>query len=436
MELEIGVPKDNVEIEYKSVFENIRKTAKIDGFRAGKAPIQIIESKYQKQADREVSENLVRRAFLDAVTQKQLTPVNNPDFDFTGIQRTEDFSFKALFEIPPTIELGKYRDIPAEERACKITDEDVAFEITTFRERYAEITKKDEGGDVQLGDYVKIQVKRLDEPGKEVSDDEKQKEYSIIVGKSRDESALDKKILGMKLNEEREVEVKYPKNYSIADLSGQKVKYLVRVIELNSMKLPALDHDFAKKMECQTIDELETQTRENLEKFVSEKVRGEAKAHILKAIVENSTFDLPSSIIFKEMAAIFQRVQQRFGLNMESVDEFAGLMGIEPDDYRNKLREEAEQSIKTTLVLSEVAKKENLAVSEERMKDIIEKIARSNKKTPEEIEAIIRENGSRENIESELLLDSAMEFIYDNGKVKKLKAVSLDELLRKTAVEE
>ncbi|MBP7738785.1 MAG: trigger factor [Spirochaetes bacterium] len=430
MELQISVPVEKVELEYKAVFDKFKNYVKIDGFRKGKAPLNMVEARFRKEADQEVAENLLKSMFLEAVQEKQYTPIAYPRYEFEKIAREEPFSFKAVFEVPPTMELGKYKGLSADEQVCEIVDSDVEAEITAMRERMAKIDKKEEGAQVQNGDLVKIKVKRVDDVDPSEREGVDFKEYQIVVGRSTDDSALDKHIAGMKADEEKEVEVKYPKDYYMTELAGQKVKYIVKVAEIDSMELPALDDEFAKKMGHETVDQFRAKTREYLEKYLTEKTKGDAKAQILKQIVEDSKYDIPGSMVESEMSRLFRRTCESVGYYSENMDEFASLMGIEAEAFRNRLHDEATQTIKTTLALSEIAKMEEMKVDENRYKEVVENIAKRNNKTVEEIEKIITENESRENIETELLLDSAMEFIYDNAKVKKLKAITFEEFTR------
>jgi trigger factor len=430
MELQIDVPVEKVELEYKAVFDKLKNVVKIDGFRKGKAPLGMVEARFRKEADQEVAENLLKSVFLEAVEERKLTPIAYPRYQFDAISRDRAFSFKATFEVPPTVELGKYKGLGADEQVCVITDDNVQGEIDAVRERFAKIEKKADDAQVQNGDLVKIKVRRIDDVAASDRDKVEYKEYQIVVGRSKDESALDKYITGMKVNEEKEVEVKYPKDYYLTDLAGQKVRYQVAVTEISSMELPELNDEFAKKVGHETVDQFRSKTREYLEKYVAEKSRGDAKAQILKQIVEDSKYDLPETMIRSEMHRLFKRTGEKVGYSSDNVDEFASIMGIEPNAFKAKLREEAVQTIKTTLALSEIAKKEEMKVDDNKYKDIVENIARRNNKTVDEIEKIIAENGSRENIETELLLDGAMDFIYENAKIKKQKPVSFEEFAR------
>ncbi|MBN1534653.1 MAG: trigger factor [Spirochaetes bacterium] len=429
MELQIDVPVDVVESEYTSVLEKLQKMVKIDGFRKGKAPMGLVETRYIQQADKEVAENLVQRSFMDAVSEKQYTPIAQPHYSFERIKRGEAFTFKAVFETPPTVVLGKYREIAADERTVAIKDSDVDDEITALREREAKITKR-ESGAVKNGDYVKIKVKRLNDPSQDKGTPPAYKDYTIIVGKSKDASSLDKYIVGMTAGEERDIDVKYPKDYYIKDLAGERVTYSVRVEEISDFELPDLNDEFSQKHQFTSVAEMKTKMKENIEKYVTEKNRSDAKASILQAIIENSTFDIPESMVQTEMVLLFRKMQERIGYQIDSIDKFAQIFGIDKDEFLQKLRDEATQSIKTSLVLHEIAKEESLQVAPERTEEVITAIAQRNNKTVEEINQMMEQSNGRPRIENELLMDQSMDFIYDQAKVKKLKSIPYEEFMR------
>jgi trigger factor len=194
-----------------------------------------------------------------------------------------------------------------------------------------------------------------------------------------------------------------------------------------------VDDELAKKLGYETADEFRTKTAEYLEKYVNERTKGDAKAQILRQIVDDSKFDIPESMILREMEHLFKKTRESVGYYSDNIEEVAMIMGLEKEAFLEKLREEAAQTIRTTMALSEIAKKEEMKVDENRYREVIESIAKRNNKTPEEIEKIVTENESRENIETELLLDGAMEFIYDNAKVKKLKPISFEEFAKTRA---
>ena len=430
IEIQVDVPIEKVESAYVTAFNKLQGVVKLDGFRKGKAPLHMVEARFRKEADQEVAENLLRTVFLEAVEQNQYTPIDYPRYEFDKISRESPFTFKAIFEVPPTVELGKYKGLAVDEQVVTVSDENVKTEIDAMRERFAKTEKRDASATVINGDLVKMKVRRIDDVEPAEVDKVEYKDYQIVVGKSKDESALDKYIIGMKADERKEVDVKYPKEYQIADLAGQKVTYQVLIEEISSVELPPVDDELAKKLGYETAEEFKKKTADYLEKYVTERTKGDAKAGILKQIVEDGKFDIPDSMIIREMDHLFKRTRESIGYYSDNIEEFAAIMGIEKEAFLAQMREEATQTIRTTMSLSEIAKKEEMKVDENRYREVIESIAKRNNKTPEEIEKIVTENQSRENIETELLLDSAMEFIYENAKVRKLKPISFEEFAK------
>lgn len=431
IELQIEVPQDRVDLEYKNVFKNIQLNAKMDGFRKGKAPMDMVERRFLDLANQEVAENLLRSVYVDVMTEKDFKPVSQPSFDFENISRNKPFAFKATFEVFPTIELANYKGLSVQERDCKITDADIDKEIEGMRERNATISKKESGSAVENGNLVKMKLKRIDNVEESEIEKLEYKDYTIIVGKSKDEYTFDKDLLGMKAEEEKEVKIKYPKDYSVKELAGQSVTYKIKTDEISTMDLPALDDDFAKDLGTyESLNDLKSSIRKDIEKYVSDISTAESKRKLIAEIIQNSKFDIPMSMIEKEVQAIFGRVQERTGYFSQDINEFAAVAGMDAENFSEKLKEEAIQNIKSTLILTEIVKKEELKVKEEKYKEIIETISARNNKSIAEIEKIIEENNSRENIESELLLESARDLVYSSATVKKTKPAAFADFVK------
>jgi FKBP-type peptidyl-prolyl cis-trans isomerase (trigger factor) len=135
-------------------------------------------------------------------------------------------------------------------------------------------------------------------------------------------------------------------------------------------------------------------------------------------------------MILNEMHSIFQKTQQRIGYHAESLEHFASIVGIDPEEYRGKLKEDAVKSIKNVLLLSEIVKKEDMKVAEEKFSEVVETLAKSMQRPSEELYKMMEENNSRANVEQDILLEMALDFIYENAKIKKLKPVALDDLVK------
>ncbi len=432
MELTIDVPEDQVELEYKHVFSKLQKEVKVKGFRKGKVPLDIVMQRFKDAADQEVAENLLKAKYIDAVNEKSLSPINMPEFKLDKIERGKPLNFTVKFDVAPTVEVGKFKGHDVSESDSQIEESDIDNEIQVLRERHASISKKEEDKPAEKGDFVRAKVKRIDNIDAAEIEKAQFNEVPIILGKNTQEYDLDEHLTGMKLNEEKEVTIKYPKDYYVKDIAGQKVKYLVKMHEINKMTLPELDDEFAKDLgEYSSLSELKNKIKENLENFVRDKAKSKAKFEILEKIIADSKFDLPESMIRAEMNAVFRRFQYSAGLpDVTDIDEVITRLENSNKEFYENIRNQAVKNIKSNLVLSEVAKKENLKVSEERFRQALEDIAKRSNQNIEEIQKLAAQGNARENIESELILTESFDFIYNNSKVHKQKPVSYSEFVK------
>ncbi len=432
MELQIEVPGDEVDTEYKRVFAKIQNEASLKGFRKGKVPMNIVIQRFKDVADKEVAESLVRMYYVKAVEEKSLNPINMPDFDLDDIDMGKPLTFKASFDIPPSVEIGKYKGYSVDEPVCNLTDKDVENEITALRERHASISKKEEGKPAEDGDYVKTLVKRIDNIDKAEIDNIKYDDIPLIVGKGEKDYDIDKHVNGMGLNEEKEISVKYPKDYNVKDLAGQKVKYLVKISEINKMDLPELDDEFAKDLgDYSSLEELRSGIKENLDKFVNDKGKAKAKADLLDKVVEDSKFDLPMAMIKDEMVNVFKRFQYNAGMDEpEDIEKVLSYIETNNKEFHEDIKKQAVKNIQSNLVLLEIAKAEEIKASEEKFKEALENIAKQSNKPIEEIEKLAGEGNARNNIESEILLNEAYDFIYEKAKVSKQKPVPYSDFVK------
>lgn len=430
VELEITVPVETINVEFENVIKNLQKTAKIDGFRAGKAPLDMVKAKYEKNANDKVLDSLIRNTYFKALEEKKFHPISQPKIDFDDFDMEKEFKYKAVFEIYPTCTLKDYKNVSVEEKQYKITDDDVNFEIEALREKQAEVSDKEEDDIIKKGDQVTIKVKRTDLKDDDKAPEQQFSSMNVIAGKSDKDHEFDKYVIGLKKGDEKSVKFKYPKDFHIEDLANEKVEYLIQIDDAKNRKLPKVDDEFAKDVsDFDTLAQLKDKTKKDLDSYAAQKVKSDVKADILKKIIEKSEYDLPLSMIESEKKSIFSRMQQRLGFQLDDRNIFAQAMGMKAEDFEQKLEDEAAQSIKTSLTLSEISNVEKLEVNDDDYKKAVEEMAERNKKSYDDMIKMINENKAESNIKSELIFDKALEFIYNNAKVKTLSAVSFKELM-------
>ncbi|MCL2025577.1 MAG: trigger factor [Leptospirales bacterium] len=432
IELEIEVPAERVEEEFKVVFKKIQQTAKIDGFRKGKVPLPMLEARYSGYASEEVAESLIKSTVGDAIKEKELNPIAVPSYEFNGLNRGEALRFKAIVELFPNINIGNYKGVPIEERTCNIQDSDVEKEIENLRTHFKKTAAKPEGTELQHGDMVKLRYVKL-------NIDNVERTYSAVIGEDADEYAIEQHLGGMKSGEEKEISITYPADYVQTDLAGKEVLYKVKVEEITRDELPELNDDLAREAQFESVEDMRNKARELITHFVDGKTRGEAKSSVINKIILESAFEIPETVIKAEIDSIFkkekERMAERMGYTSDSVENYtvedvAAIAGLYPDEYSSHLRVQAENSVKVMLVISEIVKKENLKVSDEEYREYVLKQAEEFGRDIEEFEEIMANSDFRKNVEKELTFNQAIDFLYDNAAITKLPPVTVEELLK------
>ncbi|HNX60290.1 MAG TPA: hypothetical protein PKK43_14405, partial [Spirochaetota bacterium] len=241
----------------------------------------------------------------------------------------------------------------------------------------------------------------------------------------------DPHVIGMNVDDVKDVVLTYPKDYQYKSVAGQTHTYRIVATEIQNRELPALDDEFAKDLgEYETLDDMKNKIRERLESFVSEKGRGEAKGEILKKIVEGSKFDIPETMVEEEKKSVLERLGQRIGYQFNSVAEIAPFFGMKAEDMEAKMRDEALMSVKTSLVVSDIIRKENLTVTDEKYNEALEDMAKRNGRPVEELKKMIEANNAKGRLDSEILYNNAIDFVYAQAKVKKEKPVSVKDFMK------
>lgn len=427
-ELTVKVPVEAIHKEYDKEFNKISKNAKIDGFRQGKAPLDLVKKKYYDTAKQNVLEQIVKDFYLKAIDELELRPVDHPKFDFEAFNDNEPFEFKAIVDLYPTVELGEYKGIEVEEDQVTVADEDVTAEIDAVREKQVELELRGDDEAAQKGDQVSIKIKKLDGTNKD--SEEGFFDMDVVAGKSGSNLEFDDYVEGLKKGDSKEIELKYPDDYRIEGLRGEASSYIIKVGDINKRNFPELTDEFVKSLgEFETVAELTDNTRETLEKYTSERSRSEAKSMVLNKVIEKSNYEIPKSLMEQEKKGIIARLGQRMNMQIDDPKMLAAMMGMKEDSLNEKLDEQALQSIKTTLTLAELNEKEKFEVTEEIYDEKLKVIAEQYQQSFEDLKAAFEKSGDKEKMKSDMIFDLAMDFLYDNAKVKKGKAYSARDYL-------
>lgn len=367
MEKEILVKFEGEEWQdaLNQAFKKANKTAKIDGFRPGKAPKDVFLKKYGIGVlFEEAAEILLEDAYKKVMeNNKDLQIVAQPRVEINSV--TEDaIEYKFVLVTKPEVELGKYNGFNIKKEEVTVTDEEVDEALINMRKRYTENVNKD--GKVEDGDIAVIDFEGFDngvpfEGGKG-------EDYSLKIGSNTFIPGFEEQIIGMSKGEEKDINVTFPEDYHSENLKGKPVVFKVKVKEVQEVKLPELDKDFFEDLGMEGIEDAESlkkQLKENIEARKTQEVENKYIDELLEAAAGETKVSIPHIMIHDELDRMLKQYEERLKMQGITLEMFYQFTNSDEKALKDQLHGEAEKNVKYRLMLEAIAEKENIQISDE-----------------------------------------------------------------------
>ena len=397
-------------------FEKVNKSAKIDGFRPGKAPRSMYEKKYGKQDILfEAADMAVKKEYERLLTKEKLMPVIEPKVDLVKCDDKE-LEVKFIFVLEPKVELGKYTNLGVKHDKITVTKEEVEDRIHHLLEDYAEIVAKD--GKVENGDTAIIDFKGLKDGV--AFDGGTAENYSLVIGSHTFIPGFEEAVIGMKKGEEKDIDLTFPEDYMSEELKGQKVVFQVKVNEIKTRVVPKLDKEFFEDLGMEGVN-----TKEELEKEIKgeiqhQKEHEEEHAYEEKCLdkaVENMKADICQELIDDEVEHMYNEFMQRMAMQGVSEEMYFQYTKSKKEDITSQMQGEATKRIKYRYLLKAVIDAEKSKVSDKDAKARLKEMA-SMYNVDEE--TILKEV-SMESIKFDLMYQKALDIVTANEAKKETK---------------
>lgn len=353
--------KDALEKAYKKV----SKTAKIDGFRPGKAPKEVFLKKYgMASLYMEAAETLVDTAYEKMIADNgDLKIVAQPELGIQAV--TDDYiEFKFTLILRPEVTLGKYTGLKVKKEEVKVTEEEIDAAVKQMQERYIENVNKD--GEVADGDVAIIDFEGfLDEKAFEGG---KGENYSLKIGSHTFIPGFEEQVVGMKKGEEKDIHVTFPEDYHAEDLKGKEVVFKVKVNEVKEQKLPELDKDFFLDLGMEGIEteaDLRKQLKENIEAHKESDAENKYIDDLLAAAAKNTKVEIPEAMVKEEEDRMLNQYAEHLQMQGITLEQFYQFTNSDEQVLRDQMKEEATNRITYRLMLEEIAEKENIEITDE-----------------------------------------------------------------------
>jgi trigger factor len=402
-ELEVEVAAEEVVKEWDKVLQEYSSRARLDGFRRGRAPLDMVKRLLYQDIKDAVIESLAPRALRESLQAENITPVGTPVIKDVVFKEAEPFRFKATVEVLPDFEIPSHKKIRVQKKEVKVEEEDINRSLEELRQRSAEYIPV-EGRGVADGDYVVVEWKGRDLQTKRWLPTEK---VLVLAGHSENEKALNENLTGLKSGGTRKFTISYPPEHSQKRMAGRSIEYDLKVISVKEKKVPEMNDDWAKDLgEYDNLAALKARMRQELEKSREEAARREMGDEIVKTLVDKLQLELPQTLVEEEAASV---------LNGWAAQLSASLPPDQVEDLRQKARGQAERNLKSGLLLQKIAGQEKLAVSDEEIQEEVKAMAKRNNVPLAQLVERINQEGRREDIRNNLRLRKAIDFLLENA---------------------
>ena len=415
VKLTFNIEAEKFEEAMKKVYTKTAKYFNIPGFRKGKAPMQLVERQYGSAIFYEDAFNeLVPEIYDEAIKENKIEAVSRPNIDIIQMEKGKELIFTATVETKPEVELGKYKGIEIKKIEYTTTDKDIEHELGHMAERNARlVTIEDrpvEKGDITVIDFDGSIDGVHFEGGKAEN-------HELEIGSNTFIPGFEDQIIGMKIDEEKDVKVKFPDDYFSKELAGKDAVFAVKLHEIRKKELPKMDDEFAKDVsEFDTLEELKNSIKEKLDVENETKAKNETEEEAIKTVCENAKIDIPNGMIETEIDNMIKDMETRLSYQGINLAQYLQIMGRKEEDMRKDFKEQAEKNIRVSLVLEAIAKEEKIEVTPDELNEKIKEMAEQYKMGEDKL----NENEQlKEYIVDSLKREKAIELIVKEAKKKK-----------------
>ena len=414
LKLTFNIPAEVFDEGMKKVYTKTAKYFNIPGFRKGKAPMAMIEKTYGSEIFYEDTFNeIVPEIFEKEVKEQNLEIVSKPDIDIKEIGKGKDLVFTATVQVKPEVKLGKYKGVAVEKIEYKVTDEDIQKELEQMANRNSRlISIEDEPvaeKDIAVIDFEGFVDGVPFEGGKA-------EKHELEIGSKTFIPGFEDQVIGMKIGEEKDINVKFPDEYFSKELAGKDATFKVKLHEIKRKELPELDDEFAKDVsEFDTIEELKNSIKEKLEEENTNKAKYETEEKAIQAVCDATEIEIPSGMIETEIDNMVKDIETRLSYQGLDMKTYLQMIGKTEADMRKEFEEQAKKQVKSRLVLEAVVEAEKLEASIDEIEEKVKEMATNYGKDADEL---MKNEQLINYIKDSMKAEKAVKFVVDNAKIK------------------
>lgn len=416
----ITIPAAEVENAVREELKRASRNVRIDGFRKGKVPAQIVEKRFGASIRQDVLNDLLPRHFFDLAFKEKLNLAGRPTFAVESFEDGKDVVFTATFEVYPEVELKGLENIKVEKPVVEITEADVDNMVEVLRKQQA--TWAESADAAKADDRVTIDfVGSID--GVEF-DGGKASDFVLAMGQGRMIPGFEDGIVGKKAGEQFDINVKFPEEYHAENLKGKEAKFAITLKKVENQVLPELTDEFVAKFgpNTKTVADLRAEIQKNMERELKNALVSRVKQQVIDGLIAENAIDVPAAAVDQEIDVLREQAAQRFGGNAKQAAQLP----------RELFEEQAKHRVQVGLLFSAVIKANELKADEDRVKAMIADIASAYEQPAEVVEFYAKNAELTNNVRNVVLEEQAVDAVLAKAQVTEKKA-SFDEIMNPKA---
>ena len=419
----IEIDSKEVDKKLNQAYGEIRKTAKIPGFRPGKVPRKILETYFGSQVIDDVTRGLISESFPKAVDEVKTFPLGQPILEKEALKQGQDFNYSAIIEVRPEFEVKDYLGVDVEKELFSISEEDVKKRLEEIREANGKMASIEEERQIRDGDFVIVDYEGFEDG--QLVEDVKSSNLLVKVGKNDFHPKFDEALIGLKKEDETEVDIDFEENFYHTKLAGKSVNFKIKIVDIKELVLPELNDEFASNLgaDLKDLDSLKNELKNAITSQEEKRIDSELKQRLLEKISEGIDFELPEVLVDAEIDFSARRLNDNLERSGSSLEK----AGIPEAGLRKEFRPASEKRVREMLILDRIAKQDEIDINDDDLEEGYGKLAESMGQDVETVKKYYEARGQVDALKEELLKEKTLNYLVNHANISEVERDSLSQ---------
>ena len=419
----IEIDSKEVDKKLNQAYGEIRKSAKIPGFRPGKVPRKILETYFGNQVIDDVTRELISDSFPKAVDEVNTFPLGQPILEKEALKQGQDFSYSAIMEVRPEFEVKDYLGLDVEKEILSISEEVVQKRLEEIREANGKMVSIEEERQIRDGDFVIVDYEGFEDG--QPMEDVKSSNLLVKVGKNDFHPKFDEALIGLKKEDETEVDIDFEENFYHTKLAGKSVNFKIKIVDIKELVLPELNDEFASNFgaDLKDLDSLKNELKNAITSQEEKRIDSELKQRLLEKISEGIDFELPEVLVDAEIDFSARRLNDNLERSGSSLEK----AGISEAGLKKEFRPASEKRVREMLILDRIAKQDEIDINDDDLEEGYGKLAESMGQDVETVKKYYEARGQVDALKEELLKEKTLNYLVNHANISEVERDSLSQ---------